>query len=299
MSPTARRIVLALLAWSLILASCGPTVPPDAIGPPDPVPTPPDVSPTVVPVPRTPPAAERTPVPYAERPSPTPPAATPSPPPVVIRRIPQSLVGTEWITLPTDERVVALTFDAGANADAVLAIMATLAAGEIPATFFLTGRWVENHPTYTREIGRRYPVGNHSDTHPPFTGLSDAEMRAEIDRAESLIVEHSGRDPMPWFRFPYGDRDARTIRVVNDLGYGSVRWTVDTLGWKGTSGGMSEDAVVERVLAELRPGAIVLLHVGSHPTDRSTLDADTLPRLIRELRARGYGFVDLDDFLDR
>lgn len=86
---------------------------------------------------------------------------------------------------------------------------------------------------------------------------------------------------------------------MNDLGYGSVRWTTDTLGWKGSSGGMTEGAVVDRVLNDLRPGSIVLMHVGSHPTDRSTLDADALPRLIRELRDRGYEFVDLDAFLPR
>jgi len=78
---------------------------------------------------------------------------------------------------------------------------------------------------------------------------------------------------------------------VNSLSYGSVRWTVDTLGWQGTSGGQSVDTVVRRVLDNLTPGEIVLMHVGSNPNDGSTLDADALPRVIDELRARGYGFV--------
>ena len=80
------------------------------------------------------------------------------------------------------------------------------------------------------------------------------------------------------------------------LDYGSVRWTVDTLGWQGTSGGQSSTTVLNRVLANLQPGEIVLMHVGSHPTDGSTLDADALPAIIREVEARGYRFVDLDDF---
>jgi peptidoglycan/xylan/chitin deacetylase (PgdA/CDA1 family) len=45
------------------------------------------------------------------------------------------------------------------------------------------------------------------------------------------------------------------------------------------------------VLASLTPGQIILMHVGSNPNDNSTLDADALPRVIDELRARGYGFV--------
>ena len=72
------------------------------------------------------------------------------------------------------------------------------------------------------------------------------------------------------------------------------RWTVDSLGWKGTSGGMSVDAVHDRVLAAARPGAIVLMHVGANPTDGTTLDADALPAVIRDLRAAGYRFVTLE-----
>ena len=77
--------------------------------------------------------------------------------------------------------------------------------------------------------------------------------------------------------------------------YVAVRWTVDTLGWKGTSGGMTADKVVERVVATASSGEIVLMHVGSHPTDGSTLDADALPTIISELRQRGYGFVTIYD----
>jgi peptidoglycan/xylan/chitin deacetylase (PgdA/CDA1 family) len=48
------------------------------------------------------------------------------------------------------------------------------------------------------------------------------------------------------------------------------------------------------VVGSLRPGEIVLMHVGSNPDDHSTLDADALPELIDALRARGYGFTTLD-----
>lgn len=104
----------------------------------------------------------------------------------------------------------------------------------------------------------------------------------------------TGQDPQPLFRFPFGDRDARTIPAVNDLGYVAVRWTVDTLGWQGTSGGRSADDVTERVLDTATAGQIVLMHVGSHPTDGSMLDADALAAVIGGLRAAGYRFVTLD-----
>jgi hypothetical protein len=84
------------------------------------------------------------------------------------------------------------------------------------------------------------------------------------------------------------------VSVVNSTGFVPVGWTVDTLGWEGTSGGITAAKVVSRVLGSLQPGEIVLMHCGSNPTDHSTLDADALPAMISQLRARGYQFVTLD-----
>ena len=140
-------------------------------------------------------------------------------------------------------------------------------------------------------------MGNHSITHPYFTKLTDAQLRDEVLGAETTIKEVTGSSTRPFFRFPYGDRDTRTIRLVNEAGYGSFRWTVDTLGWKGTSGDMTATLVIDRVMDTARPGQIVLLHVGSHPTDRSTLDADALPEIIEQLHAQGYRFITLTEAL--
>jgi peptidoglycan-N-acetylglucosamine deacetylase len=84
--------------------------------------------------------------------------------------------------------------------------------------------------------------------------------------------------------------------VRDDTGATAIRWTVDTLGWEGTARGQTTGSVTSRVLAALRPGDIVLMHVGS-PPDGSTLDANALPRIIRAIRHRGYSFVAITDFL--
>ncbi len=214
----------------------------------------------------------------------------------VVIAVPADLRGTEWERLPTDRKLVALTFDAGANADGVPSILATLDAQGVPGTFFLTGQWTDQFPQEARAIGNRYPVGNHSQSHPDFTTLTDAQMRAQLDAAQTRILSRTGQDPRPLFRFPFGARDASSITVVNARGYGSIRWTVDTVGWRGTSGGQSVATVTDRVVNAARPGAIVLMHVGSHPQDGSTLDADALPGIIRELRARGYEFTTVRAF---
>jgi peptidoglycan/xylan/chitin deacetylase (PgdA/CDA1 family) len=183
---------------------------------------------------------------------------TPLPP---SRAVPEDLVGAEWTTLPTTERVVALTFDGGANADGAASILDTLATTGTPATFFLTGRFTVAYPAFSASIAAHHPVGNHTMNHPDLTDLTDDEVREEVLTAHAGIVAVAARSPRPWFRFPYGARDQHVIDLVNDLDYGAVRWTTDTLGWQGTSGGQTVDTVVDRVLADLQPGQVVLMHL--------------------------------------
>jgi peptidoglycan/xylan/chitin deacetylase (PgdA/CDA1 family) len=212
------------------------------------------------------------------------PAAPPPPAP--------SLMGTDWARIPTSARVVALTFDAGANADALASIRRTLVSRNVPATFFLTGEWVRAFPAEANAVAvGGFLIGNHTDTHPELTGLDGAGVTAEVRNAHRAILLANGGDTRPLFRFPFGDVDGRVLGLVNNLGYVPVRWTVDTLGWQGTSGGMTVQKVIDRVLAGLQPGEIVLMHVGSHPTDRSMLDAAALPYVIDAIHARGYRFV--------
>jgi peptidoglycan-N-acetylglucosamine deacetylase len=223
--------------------------------------------------------------------TPTPEPTTADPP-----AVPAHLRGKDVTEIPTGDRVVALTFDAGANSAGLPSILGTLGQ-QVPATFFLTGQWVDNNPHGVAVIhadGHR--LGNHSMTHPHLPALPDQAIRDEVQGAEQRILA-AGADPRPLFRFPFGDRDARTIAAVNDLGYVAVRWTVDTLGWKGTSGGMSAQKVTDRAMNALRPGEIVLMHLGANPEDGTTLDADALPDMIERMRAAGYTFVTLDALL--
>ena len=205
------------------------------------------------------------------------------------------LAGQDWAFIPTTGHVVALTFDAGANADGVASILATLRRDHVPATFFLTGAFVRAYPATARAIaaaGER--LGDHTISHPYLTQLGDSAVRQQILGAAQQIIAVTGQDPAPLFRFPFGDADARTIAIANRAGYVPVRWTVDTLGWEGTVGHISAAVVATRVLAAMRPGEIVLMHVGSNPDDHTTFDADALPQVISELHARGYSFVTLD-----
>ncbi|MFS0718491.1 polysaccharide deacetylase family protein [Arthrobacter sp. 1P04PC] len=307
-------LVAAAVAGAVLLAS-GPRGSGPQGGPPATAPLPPTSSSpssattTVSPSPATsssapesptpaPPAPEPPAPPESAPPAPEPPAPpAPEPPVPPAAPFPAALRGADVEVIPGAGPVVALTFDAGANSAGLPSILQTLSATGVRGTFFLTGAWASGNPAGVAAIvagGHR--IGNHSMTHPGFTGLSDAQITEQLAGAESAI-NVGGGTARPLFRFPFGERDARTIAAVNALGYVAVRWSVDTLGWKGTSGGISVQTVLDRTLAGLRPGEIVLMHIGSNPDDGSTLDADALPQLISRLRAAGYGFTTLDALL--
>jgi peptidoglycan/xylan/chitin deacetylase (PgdA/CDA1 family)/fermentation-respiration switch protein FrsA (DUF1100 family) len=240
-------------------------------------------------------AASLAPTPAPPKP-PTEPTARKPPPPSPPATLPTRLRGVEWSRLQTTRHVIALTFDGGSNADGLPSILATLKAAGVPATFFLTGDWARRYPDLARSIANHYPVGNHTVSHPHLPTLTHRQITFQVLRAGRDIRGITGVDTRPLFRFPYGDSDTQSLRLVNALGYGSIRWTVDSLGWKGASAGVTTVGITQRVLAPLQPGEIVLMHLGSSP-DGSTPDAVALPRLISVLHARGYSFTTVERFL--
>jgi peptidoglycan/xylan/chitin deacetylase (PgdA/CDA1 family) len=204
---------------------------------------------------------------------------------VFVFAVPPRFRDTEVTRLPTHAKVVALTLDCGGSPGGGWTDVATLRRAHATATFFLTGRFVRRNPRLARAIAKQFPVGNHTETHTPMTTLSDSAAAAEITQAEQDIRRVTGADPRPLFRFPYGDSDERTIRIANRLGYVAVRWTVDTLGWMP---GQTVAQAVQRVVAGVGAGEIVLMHVGQD------VDTRALPAVIAALRARGYRFTTLD-----
>jgi peptidoglycan/xylan/chitin deacetylase (PgdA/CDA1 family) len=294
------RTWFAIAAVLASLAACGSgtdggtTPSPSATASPTgtsattPTPTTPTTAPPTSPTPTTrPPSTPAVPTP----------TRTTTPPAPTACQLTAEYRGQDLTLVPTTSKVAVLTFDGGASSTGVASILTTLAAKRAAATFFLTGDFVRDHPASARSISAAYPVGNHSDTHPDLTTLPSTRVVDEVRDGAAAIRAVTGRAPGPWFRFPYGARDSRTIGLVNDECYVAVRWTVDSLGWKGTSGGMTVASVRDRVLAAARPGMIVLMHVGANPDDGTTLDAAALPAIIDGLRARGYRFVTLQQAL--
>jgi peptidoglycan/xylan/chitin deacetylase (PgdA/CDA1 family) len=269
--PVGRRGSMEALICSLLafLLQC----PAPAVPPPAPVllatPTP---SPTTL---SAPPTVTATPLP---------PTAPPSAPTLRLR-LPPPENAPELVAGDRTSSLVALTFDAGAGARNTPPILDALKAAGLRVTMFLTGRWVEQNPDLVRRIvADGHELANHSYSHPSFTRLTPDAMVQEIERTEELVQQLTGHTTRPWFRPPFGARDARVLAVVRSLGYYSVYWTLDSGDWRTD---YSAADVLNLVSTRASGGAIVVLHLDSPQT------AQVLPQIIQRLQARGLQIVTL------
>lgn len=196
---------------------------------------------------------------------------------------------------PRGHREIALTFDAGGDADGFAALLTTLDELRVQATFFLTGKWVQRYRREAQMLAvRRHAIGNHSWAHLDYTGLSDAMLELDLLAAEAMLARRFG--PLrirPLFRVPFGSRDARVLNRLGECGYWSVYWTLDTLD--SIEPRKSSTFIAQRVLRQSDhelDGAIILCHVGLPET------REALPLIVGNLRSRGFRFVTLRQWVD-
>ncbi|MEH0653278.1 polysaccharide deacetylase family protein [Streptomyces scabiei] len=210
----------------------------------------------------------------------------------------------------TADKTVALTFDADMTADqgdrAAAGerfdnpeLIAALRRLKVPATLFMTGRWVEEYPIQARSIGRDplFEVANHSYSHHAFTEdchglptMAPGRMRADLERAYRVFREAGVTEPMPYFRFPGGCYDSRALRSLSASGVTAVQWDVVS----GDAFATDADDVVRQVLDGVRPGSVVVMHC---TRSAAPVTEKAVRRIVPVLRARGYRFVKVSDLV--
>ena len=193
----------------------------------------------------------------------------------------------------TTSKVVALTFDDGSDGGNITKILSILKSNNVKATFFLTGAGANNHPQLIKNIATATPshqIGNHSYTHPDFTKLTATQMTSELSKTETLIKSLTGRTTKPIFRAPFGASNSAVLAAVGNAGYTkTIQWNLDTTDWKG----ISSTAILARVVPNIVPGSIVLMHTGVGAPGTPT----ALPSMISQLKAKGYKFVTVSELL--
>jgi peptidoglycan/xylan/chitin deacetylase (PgdA/CDA1 family) len=184
---------------------------------------------------------------------------------------------------------IALTFDAGAGSGAVGQLLDVLRDQEVRATFFVAGAFADRYPHVLARIAAEgHELANHSYSHPDFRNLTDRQMRDELRRGTVAIETAAGVPITALWRPPFGGRDDRVLRVVDEEGFRSIYWTYDSGDWIE---GATISRVQSNVLSRAANGAVVVHHVSPEATARA------MPPVIDELRRRGYELVPVSELM--
>lgn len=196
--------------------------------------------------------------------------------------------------VPTQRKVVAITFDDGPDPLYTPTALDILAKEGIHATFFDVGRATLANPNIVRrEVAEGHVVGSHTFSHHPLVNLGAAEVEQEISKGDDALYSAIGKRPQ-LFRPPYG----KWNRIVFDK---SAQEKVKIVLWSVCleHGSLrTPQQLADRVVNLVTPGGIILLHDGrpNLTTDRSTSVA-ALPIFIKALKKQGYSFVTVPELI--
>jgi peptidoglycan/xylan/chitin deacetylase (PgdA/CDA1 family) len=197
--------------------------------------------------------------------------------------------------LPTEDKVVALTFDACmAHEPASFdhSILDFLLEHKIPFTVFASGRFVEQNPDDIAALSQLdfVDIENHSWDHPNnMDHFKPEHVVSQVDHAAVAIAAATGRIPQ-FFRFPAGNYNEEGLKAVEAMGYHVVHWRWAT---GDPDKHESANALVSRVKEKTRPGDILIFHING----RGWHTGEALPRVVDELKAEGYRFVLVSDYI--
>ena len=203
--------------------------------------------------------------------------------------------GRTFIGLPHGSKKLALTYDDGPNDPHTLRLLNVLARHDVKATFFMIGRYVEQHPEIARQVAKAgHVIGNHTFTHPNLIFVSGLQTRLQIEQCATVLREVVG-EHSNLFRPPFGGRRPASLRAARSLGLEPIMWNVTGWDWNAPSA----DYVERRVSKQIRGGDVILLHDGGHQrmgADRSHTVSAT-DRLIARYKGEGYEFVTVPEMM--
>ncbi|MBH5319670.1 polysaccharide deacetylase family protein [Paenibacillus sp. GSMTC-2017] len=196
--------------------------------------------------------------------------------------------------VPMDEKLIALTFDDGPNANTTPQILDLLKQYNAKATFFVIGNRLDKYAeVIKREAFEGHEVANHTYNHIFFTRrVGSSVISNEIIDTQKKITELTGQNTK-WFRPPGGYYNDRVIDVARANGYTVILWSwhQDTQDWN-TPG---VDRIVNKVLKNARNGDIVLMH--DH-VNGSTQTVRALERILPALQEQGYRMVTISELME-
>ena len=195
----------------------------------------------------------------------------------------QSVLEPERPPEPETDRVVALTFDDGPDPEWTPKVMEILGDEGVPATFCVVASAGRRFPDLVRaQHDAGHAHCDHTVDHRRLVPESHDQIVEQISGAADFLTSVDGVRP-ELFRAPYGVVSPEVLDIAASMQLRVLGWTADSADYLRSPA----DVLVARVMSQIRPGAIVLLHDGGG--DRTTTVAALRP-LIRTLKAQGYTF---------
>lgn len=206
-------------------------------------------------------------------------------------------LNAEVITsLHTDEKVVALTFDACETKTPSYfdkKILNYLIQEKIPSTFFISGKFAERNRKELSEIAK-FPfisIQNHSYEHYlHMEKMTENQIIEDINKASRILKEITGKEPI-YFRFPGGNYDNKTLKIVENLGLKVVHWSFES---GDPDRKMTPTMLLNRVKSKTKNGSIMIFHING----RGWHTGDALPEIISFLREENYIIAPLEEVLN-
>ncbi len=190
----------------------------------------------------------------------------------------------------TSCRAIALTFDDGPHPQDTPRVLDVLEKYEIPATFFLVGISVEQHPNIVKQIYQRgHQLGIHCYRHVPFPLENPKVLRGQLERTRNVIANTCSVSPemIKDLRPPYGAFNTRMRSRLTEWGYRLVMWSCIPPHWM-----QPVDWSIHQVIDAIIPGAVIVLHDGH---GHGTRVVEIVDAIIPRVQSLGFEFVTVEE----
>ncbi|MET9603823.1 polysaccharide deacetylase family protein [Streptomyces sp. NPDC006512] len=191
-----------------------------------------------------------------------------------------------FTTVPTEDKVVFLTVDDGAEKDPeFIRMMKEL---KIPYTAFLSDYIVrDNYPYFKEMQAAGVTLNNHTLNHRYMPALSYEKQRQEICGQQDTIQKQFGKRPT-LFRPPYGNYNQDTLIAAKSCGIKAVPlWNAEAFPNRMDYREWDRD---------LHPGDIILTHFRGREDWKGTMP-DMIRHVMKTVTDKGYAVARLEDYL--
>lgn len=183
-----------------------------------------------------------------------------------------------------DSKRIAITFDDGPHPYYTEQLLDGLKEREVKATFFVTGKHVEQYPELIERMYEEgHLIGNHTYSHLQLNRNNGETFKEELIKTNELIEELTGQE-VQYVRPPYGSWDKKFEKELNMF---PVLWNIDPLDWCSDN----VACIVQKVTSKAKENSIILMHDEYKSTVTAAL------QIIDALQKEGFEFVTVDEIL--